>query len=58
MTNTKSAIKNVAKKGPIKAFIINVSSFLITLLNITFCAKSDKFTALHVLLRTTDFISG
>ncbi len=58
MTNTNSAIKKVAKKGPIKAFIINVSSFLITLQNITSCAKSNKFTALHALLRATDFISG
>ncbi len=57
MTNTKRAIKNVAKKGPVKAFIINMSSFLITLQNITSCAKSDKFTALHVLLRATEFIS-
>ncbi len=31
MTNTNNAIKKVAKKGPVKALIINESSFLITL---------------------------
>lgn len=31
ITSTNSAMKKVAKKGPIKDFIINVSSFLITL---------------------------
>ena len=56
ITNTNKAIKNVAKNGPIKDFIIKASSFLITLQIVYIPAQRDKFNALPASRYWANFI--